>query len=171
MQKDALKRFLTAATNQVRKDYFPGEVINKRNAAIAAVLGDMDDADVANPIARAFELATGSADGTITGLIENGSTTLHYQKGTVLVAKDHMDKHDYPVGTPLVCINTDDNTFAYFTSGGVLKTDGNLTFRRRHIKLLKDDEIAEFVDAMSQEKVAKIISKLDVSTKTVYVLE
>lgn len=171
MQKDALKRFLTAATNQVRKDYFPGEVINKRNAAIATVLEGVEDEDTQLAIARAFELATGSADGTITGLMENGSTTLHYQKGTVLVAKDHMDRHDYPVGTPLVCIDTEDNTFAYFTSGGMIKTDGNLTFRRKHIKLLKDDEIAAFVNEMSQEKAQKLISKMGVSVKTQYTLE
>jgi len=170
MGNEALKAFLTTATNQVRKDYFPGEAINKRNAEIASVLGDMsgDDAEI---MARAFELVTGSAEGTITGLVENGSTTLKYVKGTVLTAKDHMDRHAYPVNTPLVCIDPENNTFAFFGGSGNLATDGNLTFRRKHIKLLKDAEIADFVGSMCQLQISKLISKLGVSVKSVEVLE
>ena len=45
---------------------------------------------------------------------------------------------------------------------GITKTDGALTKRRKHVRMAKDEEINSFVDALTDEQIAKLADTIGV---------
>ena len=157
--KDALKTFLKTATAAVKATYWPDADTNERNKAIATAL---DGVTNGSRIATAIEIAIGAAKGSIAGLVSAGSTLVTYARGAVVFAKDEADGHGYPRNTALVCGDPDKEKFYYIGSSGVTKTDGALTKRRRHVRMATPEQIDEFINALTDEQVAKLANNIGV---------
>lgn len=162
--RDELKRFLTTATENVRKAYNPGDEIDKRNARIAKAIKKRLEGATAVNIAVELEVILNTAPGTISGLVETGSTMIEYEVGTTIKVKDKVDDFDgCLVGTVIVCTDPECNEFGYPDDCDVTYID-NVTQRRKHVKFLTPAEINSYVDNLTTRQYRELVEVLDLDS-------